>query len=138
MNEVLLMLHFIGLGLGTAAAVGGFVTGQLIQASPQDAPVLGRVPQMTSKIGQAGLGLLWLTGLIMVWTRWGGPENLPWAFWVKLVFVVILTIFVGLISAALRKVKQGDVAAGERLPIFGPIGGISLLLVIVFAVIAFN
>src|SRR5262245_54185408 len=96
-NQILLMLHFIGLGLGTAAAVGGFVTAQLVAASPKDAPVLGRVPQMTAKFGKVGLGLLWITGLIMVWTRYGGPDMLPWAFWVKITIVVVLMIVVALI-----------------------------------------
>ena len=137
-NQILLMLHFIGLGLGTASAVGGFVTGQLVAASPKDAPVLGRFPQMISKFGKAGLGLLWLTGLIMLWTRYGGPEGLPSTFWIKLAFVVVLTIVVGLIDVALRKARQGDMAAAKRLATFGPIGSVSLLLVVVFAVLTFN
>ena len=28
-----------------------------------------------------GLGLMWLSGLVMVWSRWGGPGNLPGLFW---------------------------------------------------------
>ena len=41
--------------------------------------------------GQGGLGLLWLTGLIMVWSVFGGPQNLPGIFWIKFICVLGVT-----------------------------------------------
>jgi hypothetical protein len=139
MNEILLMLHFLGLGLGTAGSVSGFVVGRLIAASPKDAPVLGRVPQMVSRFSGTGLALLWITGIIMVWSRWDGPGSLPSLFWVKFVFVVAITICFGIIESALAQAKRGDPAgAQKKLQVVGPIASLSLLIVIVFAVLAFN
>jgi hypothetical protein len=139
MNAILLILHFIGLGLGTSGTVAGYVTARLAIESPQDAPVLGRVPQMVSRFSGTGLGLLWITGIIMVWTRWDGPASLPNLFWVKFVFVVAITIAFGLIEAALAQAKRGDPAGAQRkLTTSGPISSLLLLLIIVFAVLAFN
>ncbi|MEO8669383.1 MAG: hypothetical protein ABI399_12760 [Bauldia sp.] len=139
MNEILLMLHFIGLGLGASGTVAGFVVGRLVMASPKDAPVLGRVPQMVSRFSGTGLGLLWITGIIMVWSRWDGPASLPHFFWAKFVFVVAITIAFGFIEAALAQAKRGDPAgAQKKFQIVGPIASLCLLLIIVFAVLAFN
>jgi uncharacterized membrane protein len=139
MNEILLMLHFIGLGLGAAGSVSGFVIGRLVTASPQDAPVLGRVPQMVKRFSGTGLALLWITGVIMLWTRWDGPGSLPGWFWVKFVFVVALTIVFGIIEAALAQAKRGDPAgASKKLQMVGPIASLLLLLIIISAVLAFN
>jgi hypothetical protein len=139
MNEILLILHFIGLGLGTSGAVSGFVVGRLALASPQDAPVLGRVPQMVSRFSGTGLALLWITGIIMVWTRWDGPASLSNWFWLKLACVVAITIVFGVIESALRQAKRGDTAGATRkVQVVGPLSSLLLLLIIVFAVLAFN
>lgn len=138
MNEILLILHFFGFGAGVAASVGNFTIMQLIQASPGDAPVLGKVPPALARVGQVGLALLWITGVIMVWSVWGGPGNLDWAFWVKLVCVVLLTGMAIYLDMTIRKVRAGDAAAAARLPLFGWIAAGLLVLIVVFAVIAFN
>jgi uncharacterized membrane protein len=139
-NEILLMLHFMGLGAGSAAAIGNFAVMLTVNKSPaQDAPTLTRVQPYLTRAGDIGLGLLWITGIIMVFTRWGGPGNLPTAFWWKLLFVVLLTIVVGLMHMMLGKVKRDrDMAAAARLPLFGRIASLCLILVTVFAVVAFN
>jgi hypothetical protein len=138
MNEALLMLHFVGFGMGVAAAAGnGTVMGQIAQA-PGDAPVLSRLQPIFVRIGQIGVGLLWLTGLIMVWTRWGGPENLPSMFWVKFGCVIILTALVIYSSYLAARARAGDANARRQLPVVGPLNGVFLGLVIIFAVLAFN
>ncbi len=92
MNAILIMLHFFGLAAGFASSIGNIVIMRLVAASPADGPVLRRVPPMLARVGQIGLGLLWLTGLIMVWTIHGGPSKLPWQFWVKLLLVIGVTV----------------------------------------------
>jgi hypothetical protein len=139
-NEILLILHFIGLGAGSAASIGNFAVMLTVNKSPpQDAPVLTRIQPYLTKSGDTGLALLWITGIIMVFTRWRGIGNLPTAFWWKLLFVIVLTVMVGLIHMTLGKVKRDrDMAAAARLPLFGRIASLSLILIIIFAVIAFN
>jgi hypothetical protein len=138
MNEILLILHFFGFGAGMAASVGNFTVMQLIQASPGDAPALSKVPPVLARVGQVGLGLLWLTGLVMVWSIWGGPGNLDWAFWVKIVCVILLTAAVVYIDLTVKKVRAGDTAAAATLPLFGRAAAGLLALIVIFAVIAFN
>ena len=138
MNEILLILHFFGLGAGFAASIGNFTVMQLIQSSPGDRPVLSKVPPVLARVGQVGLGLLWITGIIMVWSVWGGPGNLGWAFWVKLLCVVILTGIAIYLDMTIRRVRAGDMAAAAQLPLFGRIGGALLGLIVIFAVIAFH
>jgi hypothetical protein len=138
MNEILLILHFFGLGAGFASSIGNFTVMQLIQASPGDRPVLSKVPPVLARVGQVGLGLLWLTGLVLIWTKYGGPGNLDWAFWIKIACVVALTAIVVYLDLTIKKVQAGDVAAAAQLPLFGRAAAGLLVLVVVFAVIAFN
>ena len=138
MNEILLILHFLGFGAGMASSVGNFTIMQLIQSSPGDAPVLTKVPPLLARIGQVGLGVLWITGIIMVWSVWGGPENLDWAFWVKFACVVLLTGVAVYLDLTVKKVRAGNVAAAAQLPLFGRIAAGLLLLIVIFAVIAFH
>ena len=69
-------------------------------------------------VGQIGLGLLWLTGLIMVWTRWGGPQNLPGTFWMKFGLVVLLTgvdqVWLGWGTARQRAITTMTVDEAEK------------------------
>ncbi len=139
MNEVLLILHFIGLGMGSTAAIGNFIIMTLIQKSPMDAPILGRFPPIAAKVGGTGLVILWITGPIMIYTKFGGGwEAMPWSFWAKIAFVVLLTIMVGLLDMTLSQIRKGNLAVAARLPIYGRIASISLLLIIIFAVITFK
>jgi uncharacterized membrane protein len=138
MNEILLILHFLGFGAGMAASVGNFTIMQLVRNSPGDAPVLTKVPPLLARVGQVGLGVLWITGIVMVWAVWGGPENLGWAFWVKFVCVVLLTAVAIYLDLTVKKVRAGNTAAAAQLPLFGRIAAGLLLLIVIFAVIAFH
>jgi uncharacterized membrane protein len=138
MNDILFMLHLLGFGAAFASAAGNAVILQLVTAAPADAPVLGKVPPRLARIGQIGLGFLWVTGLIMVWTKEGGAANLPWPFWVKLICVIAITGVVVMLSLLLRRVQAGDATARAQIPIYGRISGILLGLIVIFAVLAFH
>ncbi len=138
MNAILLMLHFFGLAAGFSSSIGNIVILRLSQAAPADAPVLGKVPPVLARVGQTGLGLLWLTGLILVWSRFGGPGKLPWEFWIKLLLVIGVTVGVIMIDLTLKRVRGGDQAAVARLPLYGMVTSAMLILVVVFAVLAFH
>jgi uncharacterized membrane protein len=138
LNEVLLILHLLGFGGAVGASVGNFIVTRLVMAAPSDAPVLGKVRFALARASQMALGLLWLTGLILVWSKFGGPSAMPVAFWVKLVLVVIVTAIVAIASLALKRVQQGNAAAGARLPLYGLAASVLLLLIVICAVYAFN
>lgn len=142
MNTVLLILHFLGLGAGFAGSIGNNLVLMLVaKAPPDEAAGLRRFPMAMMPISDIGLVLLWITGIIMLWTKYGGADGigaLPWSFWAKIVCVVLLTGLIGMVHAAVARVKRGDMAAAARLPVYGRIGAVLLLLIVIFAVMAFD
>ena len=139
MNEALLFLHFLGLMLGAA---GGFASAVLMRRAlvlPADeAKVVRGLGPILAKVSVTGLALLWASGLVMVWTKWDGFANLPQLFWVKGIFILSLTLVTGLIYMTYGEIRKGNVAAAARLPKLGPLAGISSLLAVLFAVLAFQ
>jgi hypothetical protein len=138
MNDILLILHFFGLGAGFAAAVGSPIIGRQAAASPDAAPVLGKAQEVLARTGQIGLGLLWLTGLAMIWTVYGGPAGVPALFWFKFACVVVVTGAVIMLRILGQRARAGDAAARSQMPIYGAVSGVFLILVVIFAVLAFN
>jgi hypothetical protein len=137
-NEILLMLHFFGLGAGFAAAVGNPIVMRAVAASPADAPALGKVQPMLARAGQVGLGLLWFSGLILVWSKWGGVGAMPWMFWVKILAVIGVTAAVVMLARLAPRARAGDAGARALLPMVGAASGVCLALVVIFAVLAFG
>lgn len=139
MNEALLFLHFVGLMLGAA---GGFASAILMRRAlvlPVDeAKVLRGLGPTLANVSGIGLALLWVTGLILVWSKWSGIASLPQTFWLKAIFILSLTVVVGLIHMSYGEIRKGNTAAAARLPKLGPMAGISALLAVLFAVLAFN
>jgi uncharacterized membrane protein len=88
-----------------------------------------------------GLGLLWITGLSMLFTRWGGFRNLPnmpWQFHLKLALVVILSGLIGYIQTLMRRVQKGDTAAMATIRMLGPVAFVTVLAIVTCAVFAFS
>jgi hypothetical protein len=138
MLAFLLFLHFLGLMLGAA---GGMASGILMRRAagmaPEQAQVIRGQGPLLANVAAAGVALLWITGLIMVFAYWS-IEGLNWAFWVKLVFVVILTIATIAIHLTYAEIRRtGNVALGQRLAKIGPVSGASAVLAVLFASIAF-
>ena len=139
MNEALLFLHFFGLMLGAA---GGFASAIVMRRAltlpAEEAKVLRGLGPTLAKVSATGVAVLWVTGLIMVWSKWGGIESLPQMFWVKAIFILSLTVVVGLIHMTYGEIRKGNPAAAAKLPKLGPMAGISAVLAVLFAVLAFN
>jgi hypothetical protein len=142
LNKILLILHFLGLAMGLSASFGNMVMAGLIaKAAPGEKPVLGRFPPAISRVGSSGLALLWITGLSLLFTRWGGFANLPnmpWQFHLKLTLVVILSGLVGYMQTLLRRMQKGDAAAAATLPIVGRVAFVLVLTIVTCAVFAFS
>jgi hypothetical protein len=139
MNQILLFLHFLGLMLG---ATGGFGSAMIMRRTlgmtPEAARPLRELGPMLANVSGAGLLLMWATGLIMVWSAWGGFGALPGLFWLKFLFVLTLTAAAAAIHMTYREIRGGNVAAAARLPKLGPMAGVSSLLAVLFAVFAFS
>jgi len=140
MNDTLFVLHLLGFGAAVASSVGNFIILRMVAESPADRPVLAKVPPRLARVGQSGLGLLWLTGLIMLWTIFGGPQNVPSTFWFssKIVFVIAVTVVVVMADITLKRIQAGNLALIRQLPIYGIVMAVLLLLIVICAVLAFN
>ena len=137
--QVLLFLHFLGLALGFAVSFANMVMGRLIaKAAPAEKPVLGRFPPAMSKLGRIGLILLWVTGVALVYLKWGGFAALSWEFYVKLAAVVLLTITTEYIHWLERLVHKGNLAALARIEAAGKVAMMLALVAVAFAVLVFN
>jgi hypothetical protein len=139
MNDIILFFHFFGLMLGAAGGMGGSLVARRAASLPADqAPLLRALGPMMARVAHVGVALLWLTGLILVWSKWNGIGSLPTLFWVKFAFVVILTVVSILIEMTYADIRRGNRAVASRLPKLGPIAGISALLAVLFASLAFG
>ena len=138
MNQVLLFLHFFGLMLGATGGYGSaLIMRQARTAGPEAAGTLRGLGPMLANVAATGVAVMWVTGVILVWTRWGGPGNLPKLFWLKFAFVLALTAITVVIHMTYAEVRRGNVTAAARLPKLGPMAGASALLAVLTAVFTF-
>jgi uncharacterized membrane protein len=134
-----LFLHFLGLALGLSVSFANLVmAGLLAKAAPPEKAVLSRFPPVMSQLGRIGVLLLWVTGVTLVYSKWGGFAALPWQFHVKLAAVVLLTITVVYAHRLERRVQAGDAAAGARMGTLGKVVTVLALVAIAFAIQTFN
>jgi len=138
-NNALLILHFIGLTMGFSVSIGNIVMlGVMDRSTGPERPVLARFMPAISRVGRIGLGLLWVTGATMLYTKWNGIGSMPWTFHVKLTGVVVLTIAVTMLYSLERRAMNGDIAAAARVQTFGKLASLAALTALVFAVITFS
>jgi hypothetical protein len=139
LNTGLLFLHFLGLTMGLSVPFSSMVVMGLAKRSPPgEAAVLVRVPPLVGRIGRAGLAVMWATGLVMVYTIWGGFAALPWPFHVKFAAVLVLTAAVLRIWSLERKVTQGDRSVLPGIEATGKLAFAAALVAMLFAVLAFR
>jgi hypothetical protein len=138
-NRVLLILHFLGLAMGFSVSIANLVMSRLIsKAAPPEKAVLGRFPPTMSRVSWIGLSLLWVTGVILVYTKWGGFATLTWQFYIKLTAVVLLTTTVVYIHRLERLVQRGDAAATVRIEPAGKVATSPAVIAVIFAVLTFG
>ncbi|HET6348733.1 MAG TPA: hypothetical protein VFH88_06575 [Candidatus Krumholzibacteria bacterium] len=142
-NKILLMLHFLGLAMGLSAFFANMtMLGLLKKAAPPEKPVLGRFPPLMARIGRIGLGILIVTGVTMVFTRWAGFAAMPWTFDVKMAAVVLLAIVIGYMQVLEIRMRKADPPAMgallARMENLGKMAGTLAVLAIIFAVLTFN
>ncbi len=138
-NQFLLIVHFLGLAMGLAVPFANMtMMAVMAKAAPAERPVLARFPPAMTRIGDTGLALLWTSGPILLFHKWGGFGALPWTFHAKITAVVLLTLVIGYAHSLQRKARQGDASAAARLPTVGKIALALALTAIVFAVLTFH
>jgi len=140
MNAFLLFLHFVGLMIGAAGGIASSILmRRALTMPPEQATTVRSLGPMLAHLAGAGLVLMWITGLTMVWSKWGGLGSLPTLFWVKFLFVVILTLSTGAIDMTYARIRRtGNQALVARLAVLGPVSGIAATLAVLFAAFTFK
>lgn len=138
MLDALLAAHLVGLMMGAGGGFGSMIVMGAANKAPADqAMALRRLGPTLARFALFGLLLLWVTGVSM-FLMVGGQAAMPPLFWIKLVFVATLTLAALATEVTYAQVKAGNVKAASRLPILGPIAGLSALLAAIFAAFAFH
>ena len=138
LTNILFWIHLSALSLGGAATFGIPVVGRLMPTATNDTrPLLFKVAKGLSTVSRAGLGLLIITGPLMVWLKFGGTGFNAW-FWAKMVLVLLLLITVIYAGINGKAAEGGDMAAAKRSPLIGMVAMLLLLGVVFCAVFAFN
>lgn len=139
MIDVFLALHLLGLMMGAGGGFASMITMRIAATRPPEhVAVLRTLGPSFAKFSAAGLGLMWVTGIALVFAKYGGFSDLPSLFWVKMVFVLSLTLAAIVLELTYGQIRKGNAAVAARLPKLGPWAGMSSILAVLFAVLAFH
>lgn len=140
METVLLVIHFLALAVGIGGGAASAVAAGIAKSSePAGAMAIGKVQSKVGDVGFVALIVLWLTGIWMVFSVYGGFSGVPDGFSTKMIGVVGLTIAV----AGMQVVKRRAMAAGSppsanTMEWLGRLALVSAIFTITFAVLTFD
>lgn len=139
MIDLLLAAHIVGLMMGAGGGFGSMLTAREALKRPADQAVtLRSMGPILANFSFMGLILMWITGLALVFLKYGGFGALPQMFWIKFIFISTLTLAAIATQVLYGQVKAGNTIAATRVPVFGQIAGMSSVLAVVFAALAFH
>ncbi len=133
-GNLLLWVHLISLSIGGAASFGiPVVASRMAGAAPETRPLLMQIMMGLSKVGRVALGLLIVTGPLLVWLKYGDISGFNTWFWVKMALIVVL--LAGIIYSGI--LLKRTLAGGPPSPLAPRLGMINTLvfLAIVFAAV---
>jgi hypothetical protein len=138
-TDFLLALHLIGLMIGAGGGFGSMIAMRAAaKASPEQAESLRTLGPAMAGFSGLGLILMLLTGFALVYAKYNGFAGLPVMFWPKMLFVTTLTLASLTVHITYGQIRVGNAAAAARLPVLGPVAGMSSILAVIFAVLAFH
>lgn len=129
--NILLIIHLAAFGLAITTTIAAPLIGSRIAAAPPDArPLLGGIGKRLSINARIAFGLLLITGLAMVYVRYGGFEGQSVWFFIKigLVVVVLIAMIIGIVA------KPGTISP----QVMGWITRLAMAGIVISAVMAFN
>ena len=136
---VLFWLHFIGIAMGLGGGIAlSQIIPRLVAAPPAEREALDTLQAVMSRVTVAGLVLLLITGPLLLWLRFGSFALMPVWFWIKMLFVATLVIGVFTNKWAARRFGAGESRYVSLMVIGGRFAGVSAVLAMLFAVMAFN
>ena len=137
MHQTLLVVHFMCLAVGIGGGVASAVMGATSEsAEPDGKAALGKAAAIVSNIGAVAIALLWITGIWMVMTSFGGG-TMPTAFWLKMLGVVALTAAIIGMHLVKRRAAGGPPPA-DTMKKLGQIALVSATFAVIMAVVTFG
>jgi uncharacterized membrane protein len=137
--KLILWVHLLSLVLaGCATFAAPAVRRMMMKADAGQRPVYVPILAKLSALGRMALVLLILSGLTLIWAKYGGFSGQNGWFHVKmtLVALVALTAIFGVFNA--RKAQAGDAAAIARMPTLSKVGSVLVIATVFAAAFAFN
>lgn len=140
MLELLKIIHFLSFAVAIGAGVANLSLGaRMATFPPQAMPPLGGFRLFLGQLSTIGLVLLWLTGLSLIAATSGAGALANPAFLLKLVAVIVLTVFSVMANlTVLQAKKAGTPPDATRMKRLGMGSQAMAVLALAFAVIAFN
>ncbi len=142
-RNLLVFLHLIGLAMGLGVGIANMFIARWAASSPapESAMALRALPPRLSQVSQIGLGILVISGLLLLFTV-GGMASYAFGqfwFWLKLVAVAGMGAVIYFLWQAQVAIKAGrEPQFKEYLPQAGLILGVLGLAATLFAVFAFD
>ena len=129
--NILLIVHLAAFGVGIATTIAAPLVGsRMALATLENRPLLGGIGKQLTLNARIAFGLLLITGICMVYVRYGGFEGQsPW-FYVKMGLVVVILAALTLSAVA----KPGTL----NPRVMGWITRLAMAGIIISAVMAFN
>jgi uncharacterized membrane protein len=134
----LVALHLLSIALGIGFSVSNFINTRLAMGQGAEfAKGLALHRRTIARFGDGVIGLIWFTGLLLLWLSW--PLALNGAFHFKMLFVVLLTALHGYGRSLGEKMRR-EASMAELPKLSGVIGGVGLCAVaaLLSAVLAFR
>jgi len=137
--NILLWLHFIGVGMGMGGGIALSQVGPRLVVAPIDQrELLWSLEAVFSRVGASGLAILLVTGPLMLWLKFGGPGGLNWWFSAKMFLVGVALVGVILHEWAGRRFRNGDESAVGLMFIGGRAAGIGIVMAMLCAAFTFG
>ena len=134
MRDVMLIVHFIGLAMGLGTSIAFMFLG--IASSKMEEKEAQKFRLNTfalTKMGNIGIALLIISGGYLMTPYWTILFATPLLI-AKLVLVLALAAFIGIIGSFAKKAKKGD--AEKFLKKIEPLGKLALLTALTIVVLA--
>ena len=138
-RKTMLVIHFVGLamGLGTSFAFM-FIGIASSKMEKSEALKFTLNSLVLSRMGQIGLSLLVISGLVLMTPYWSSLLSFP-LLMTKLGLVLILGMLIGMLGSAARKAQQGDPETHlKKIPLLGRLSLLTSLTIVVLAVLIFQ
>jgi hypothetical protein len=132
------LIHMAALFLGGGAVIGNGLLLQQLMANPGPPPPMVRsVMKQLSKFGLAAIILLWLSGLGMVYYKYGTFELGNW-FYAKLIgATIVLGAVLMLTRVASQAEKAGTPPNFQTMKLLAMTGRLGFALALIGAVVTF-